>query len=453
MTRPPTLNNQEAEEATIGSVLIDPGCFDQLAKILKPEDFYLHKLRWIWQAFISLKQNGGATNSITISDELQRSGKLDELGGDAYLTKLISLCPDSSQGESFAGIVSDNAMRRRQVAQASELARQAYDLKTPLRVTRADTKISTMADLSGVANITWAWKSWLPNGFLTILAGDSGIGKSGLALRICGSFICEKPWPDGTEFTGEAGSVLWCECEAFQVAHYERATSWGYPVEKIVFPLGPLDDVSLDNENHRAAIEEKSKLPEIKFIVVDSLSGSSHRKENDTEIKIVNEFLSRLARNSQKPVLITHHLRKKTMLDGDEVTPERLRGSSAIIQAGRVIWAIDIPNPENKELRRFSQIKNNLIGRRPDPFGVSFTNDGPVFGIAPKPPHQETKLEQAVDLLMALLAPQPQKATYVENEFTQAGFSRNMMLSAKEHLKVVAIRKNNHWMWSLPSKS
>lgn len=297
--------------------------------------------------------------------------------------------------------------------------------------------------------VTFAWYPWLPNGLLTELVSDPGKGKSGLTLRISGSFTDNLPLPDGTPLQGEGGTVLWCEAEAAQAINYERAKKWGLSLDKIITPFKDgLLDVNLANRGHIQAVTEKALLPGVRLIVVDSLSGSNSLKENDSEIKRITEFLARLARDTGKPILLTHHLRKRGLFDGDIVTLDQVRGHSAIVQAARVIWALDTPDRGSPRLR-LSMIKNNLR-RLAEPIGVEFTETGVTFGDAPKEPHVETLKEKAADLLLVLLQHGPMKGEDVYLEGEQAGISKRTIGDAKRALKIVSIRKDDGWYWGLP---
>ena len=125
---------------------------------------------------------------------------------------------------------------------------------------------ATWADMAEqLGPIEWAWDKWLPKGLLTILAGESGAGKSALALRLCSAFLRGDPWPDGSPYQGETGAVLWCEAEAAQAVNLERAKSWGLPLEQILSPLSdPLQDIQLDQPAHQAALVERALLPQVK---------------------------------------------------------------------------------------------------------------------------------------------------------------------------------------------
>ncbi len=199
-----------------------------------------------------------------------------------------------------------------------------------------ETAIKTFADLDGILSpIVWEQPKMVgARSLLTLIVSMSGEGKTCIALRYCGCYLLKLPWPDGTPFTGEAGSVVWAEAESFQAGNLERAHKWGYPLDKILIPLdNPLDDFKLDNPAHKGRLTELAFMPDVKLIVVDSLSGANSRgKEKDTEILPMVQWLAALARDANKPVLLTHHLRKRGLFDTEEISLDRVRGSSAIIQ-------------------------------------------------------------------------------------------------------------------------
>ena len=83
----------EAEEAVIGSLLIDPEAILKVATFLKPEDFFDETNQAIYQACLSLYQRNEVINQITVAHELMRQNKLEQIGGAAYLSHLISVVP------------------------------------------------------------------------------------------------------------------------------------------------------------------------------------------------------------------------------------------------------------------------------------------------------------------------------------------------------------------------
>jgi len=323
--------------------------------------------------------------------------------------------------------------------------RSSKKIETPTGLTLADLR-------SKIGPIKWAWPKWLPEGFLTVLAGESGTGKSALALRIAGCYLCGWSWPDGTEFNGKESKVLWCETEASQAITLERTKDWGLPENKILTPLDDLADVELDNENHLARIEHFAKLADVRLIVTDSLSGGTHREEGRSDKMIpILKWFSALARDTGKPILLTHHLRKKSIFDTTEVNLERLRGSSGIGQIARVVWAIDTPDINSSEHRRLSVIKNNLTRFAP-PIGMTVNDAGVIFDAAPEKPKQETQLDKACDFLLSILDKEPKPATEIFDEGKNAGLSEHTIRRAKEHLGIAAIKREGRWIWGLSTK-
>jgi replicative DNA helicase len=117
----------EAEEAVLGCVLINPEAFYEVAAFLRAEDFYLHKHRWVWSAFVSLHDQRLPIDIITVSEELERHNQLGEAGGAAYLTRLINSVPTSLHAEAYGRLVEREAMRRRLLEAATEVAKLAYE--------------------------------------------------------------------------------------------------------------------------------------------------------------------------------------------------------------------------------------------------------------------------------------------------------------------------------------
>lgn len=228
--------------------------------------------------------------------------------------------------------------------------------------------------------IQWAWDAWLPKGYLTVLAGESGVGKSALALRICSVFLRGDPWPDGRPYTGETGAVLWCETDGAQVVNLTRARAWGLPLDQIRSPLpNPSHDLCLEQPAHRAALVEKALWPQVKLIVIDSLTDD----ENTGNTLSLMEWLVETARLTRKPVILTHSLDSQTMLD----VLDHFYGYSPIIRTAPVVWALDIPDPDQLEAKRLQVIKSRL-GAHPAPLRLKIEQKGyPTFtaGRTPQP--------------------------------------------------------------------
>jgi hypothetical protein len=318
-------------------------------------------------------------------------------------------------------------------------------------------RISTWADIAGVLGpVQWAWDRWLAVGFLTMIAAGLELGKSNLALRIAACYLRGDPWPDGSPFTSPLAKVLWCETEAGQAMNLDRAKKWGLPLDRIITPFeDPLADVDLDDPDHRLAISDAAARDDVGYVVVDSLSGRSARDERGAAFGEVTGWLASVARDVGKPASLTHHLRKRTPFDSDpkvEVTLEMVRGSTAVAQTCRTIWALSQPDPTS-DWRCLNQIKNNLAAKPSDAIGMRITETGEVvFGAAPEAPHTETATGRAEDFLCGLLAAGAVPAAQVFSEADAAGISRPTLNRAKDKLQIVSMKPGGVWHWSLPAR-
>lgn len=120
-------HSREAEEAVVGAVLINPEVYYDVAQFLEADDFYIHRHRWIWEAFTSLHEQRIPVDLLTVGEELDRRGQLAEIGGPAYLTMLVNQVPTSLNAESYGRIVESHSIRRKMINAASSIASMAYN--------------------------------------------------------------------------------------------------------------------------------------------------------------------------------------------------------------------------------------------------------------------------------------------------------------------------------------
>jgi replicative DNA helicase len=120
-------HNAEAEQATLGAVLLDPDSVPAILKYLRAEDFYVNANRDIFAAVISLYEKGQKADLITLTDELKSLGSLDQAGGPAYVAGLTSVTPSSANVEYYARIVQETSVRRNLIKLSAELNAKARD--------------------------------------------------------------------------------------------------------------------------------------------------------------------------------------------------------------------------------------------------------------------------------------------------------------------------------------
>jgi len=116
----------DAEEAVIASLLVDGDAIFKVAPILRPEDFFREKNVWAYDACLTLWDRGEAINQITIAHELVRRGRLEELGGVAYLSQLVTELPTPLGVEYYAQIVQRDAVYRRLIDAAGKMTQLGY---------------------------------------------------------------------------------------------------------------------------------------------------------------------------------------------------------------------------------------------------------------------------------------------------------------------------------------
>ncbi|MDA1329458.1 MAG: replicative DNA helicase [Chloroflexi bacterium] len=119
-------HSREAEEAVIGSVLINPEAYYDVAEFLSAQDFYIHRLRWVWEAFTRLHEQRTPIDTLTVTEDLDNQGLLAELGGSAFLSMLVTNVPTSINAEAYGRIIEQTAVRRRLLQAANTIAKTAY---------------------------------------------------------------------------------------------------------------------------------------------------------------------------------------------------------------------------------------------------------------------------------------------------------------------------------------
>ncbi|MFN0072383.1 MAG: replicative DNA helicase, partial [Chloroflexota bacterium] len=112
----------EAEEAVLGSILIDREAIQLVAHFLTPIDYYRQRNATIYAAMLEIYNNREPVDYLTLVTELQRSNHYDEVGGLAYLTGLLTVVPTSVHIESYARIVERTAIMRRLITAGARIA-------------------------------------------------------------------------------------------------------------------------------------------------------------------------------------------------------------------------------------------------------------------------------------------------------------------------------------------
>ena len=111
---------------SLGSILIDRDAITRVASFLQPADYYRQQHRIIYSAALDLFERQEPADLVTLTDELQRRDRLDEVGGAAYLSSLTALVPTAVHVEYYGRIVERCAMLRRLIQASGQIAALAY---------------------------------------------------------------------------------------------------------------------------------------------------------------------------------------------------------------------------------------------------------------------------------------------------------------------------------------
>ncbi|MFC2012767.1 replicative DNA helicase [Chloroflexota bacterium] len=120
-------HDADAEEAVIGSLLIDGTAIYKIAASLQASDFYHEPNRWLYDACMTLYQRNEAIDQITVAQELDRQGRLDKCGGAAYLSHVIAICPTPLDIEHYAQIVYRLSVMRSMITAADQIKAIGYE--------------------------------------------------------------------------------------------------------------------------------------------------------------------------------------------------------------------------------------------------------------------------------------------------------------------------------------
>ncbi|MCL5017439.1 MAG: replicative DNA helicase [Patescibacteria group bacterium] len=118
--------NIEAEESVLGALMIDKNAIINVADILAPEDFYKPAHEKIYDAILELYRKTQPIDIFTVTNKLKDSGILKDLGGSAYLTKLIESVPTAAHVSHYAQIVKEKKVLRDLIRASGDISEKAF---------------------------------------------------------------------------------------------------------------------------------------------------------------------------------------------------------------------------------------------------------------------------------------------------------------------------------------
>ena len=329
----------EAEEAVVGSIIIDGQCLTHVSPLLKAGDFYRDRNQILFDAAMALFQRDIAVDQTTLAGELQRTEKLDLVGGMAYLSHLVAITPTSVHAEDYAQAISRTSTMRRLIDAGNRIIDLGYadteDIETTMRQAEdalftvrgagqprgfvslkeiydqylqeqasaaADPEFSGMPIMSGFPDLDECLGG-LQRADLVILGARPSMGKSSLAVNMavnaaksgqtCGVF--------SLEMTREQLAMRILASEADIDSHRLRMGLYTHLEEaRIIDSIGRLSDlpVFIDDTPYQGMVEMRGKARRLALergldlLVVDYLQlvqgqqrwGQTNRVQEITEI-------------------------------------------------------------------------------------------------------------------------------------------------------------------------
>lgn len=117
----------ELEKAVLAAMMIERDAFSQVSELLKPESFYEHRHQLIFSAITDLAMTQRPIDLLTVKDQLEKRGELDEVGGPFYLTQLTSMVASAAHVVYHARIIAQKALSRELITFSNNVLSKAFD--------------------------------------------------------------------------------------------------------------------------------------------------------------------------------------------------------------------------------------------------------------------------------------------------------------------------------------
>ena len=117
----------EAERSVLGAMLLETDALDQMIEQLKANDFYVGAHEQIFAAMEQIRLSGQAVDLITLSNALEKNGKLEAAGGLVYLTELMSFVPTAANVRYYAKIVEEHSIQRALIRVGNDMIRDGMN--------------------------------------------------------------------------------------------------------------------------------------------------------------------------------------------------------------------------------------------------------------------------------------------------------------------------------------
>lgn len=376
--------NIEAEEAVLGSILINQETIYGVSELLDIEDFYRKSHRTIFKVMLDLNTTKKAIDIITLTDYLTHISKLEEVGGIAFITSLANKVPSTANLKHYINIVKEKSMLRNIVHIAEYMENMGYDsesIDTPetvldkaeqllskLTKKLVTTKVNNIkeqtlnayVDIENIINYKGellgletglqdldSFLQGLKNSDFMILAARPSMGKTAFALNIASYLSIKKDTPV---------AFFSLEMSSNQLIH-RIFSSYG------LIPLFNLKSGNLDDAHTQKLIKVSNKLSQSKLIINDEISNLMSlrsiarklKRENDIKLIII-DYLQLLegTRRENKNLEISEISRSLKILAKELDIP-----IIALSQLSRSVESRQVKKPMLSDLRESGSLEQD----------------------------------------------------------------------------------------------
>lgn len=417
-------HNLDAEQAILGSILLDREVVGRVRAIVEPRDFYRERNAAIFRAMLGLDDRAAPVDYMTLIDELDRDRTLASVGGTTYIAGLIGVVPTPIHAEVYARQVADAAFMRRLISAGGKIATLAFENRCDPETAMARSEqlladvpsagslgglrpqVDVVQDLMATLDARFALEraslvgagilpstfrdldARLSGGFargdLVLLAGRPGMGKSSLMVSIIAGAA--------TQYRARA-AIFTLEMSEEALALRTLASTSGIPLAQfrdgrlaegqqkaLGRALGIMGDLDLwwdeGATQTLASIRSKARRlsleGDLHYVVVDHIQlidGPDGRGENRAaQVAAISKGLKGLAKELNVVVLALSQLNRGVeQRTTKEPQLSDLRDSGALEQDADVVLLLSRaeeydPKPENKGLADL-QVAKNRNGR------------------------------------------------------------------------------------------
>ncbi|MEL7673137.1 MAG: replicative DNA helicase [Chloroflexota bacterium] len=411
----------EAEEAVLGSVLLNSDSLFEVASFLQPDDFFIVRNSWVWEAILRLQERNEQIDYVTVVEELRQQGRLDDIGGAAYITYLINHTPSSIYAEAYGRIVERAAIRRRLLAAASEIAQLAHEESADINevIDRSEASLFAVTERrlrKELVPINIAISDYydriehlyehrgeplgVPSGFVDLDRLLGGLQKSDLIIVAGRPGMGKTSWLLSVALNAARArarvAIFSMEMSNEQIVQRLVSSETGISTQNL--RLGKLDDrewtlfveatgnlsnvrIFLDDTPAQSPIQMRTKCRRLyaehglDLIMVDYLqlmnSGSGRVENRVQEISFISRQLKQLARELNVPVLAAAQLSRAVEQRQDK-RPQLsdLRESGSIEQDADVVMFIYREDAYNENTEKVNQADILVSKHRNGPTGV-----------------------------------------------------------------------------------